>query len=150
MTPPDHHDLERLVDQTLRDLPPRRAPRSLETRVLAAIAARAALPWWRKSFTYWPQPARIGFVGVSLAIVAAHFWVLTGLDVSALGAAIAAKFSWLGAVATLGATIREFCQVVLRSIPPIWLYGGLALVASSYAARFGLGATAYRALYATR
>lgn len=38
-------DLEKLIHQTLRALPDRKAPRSLEHRVLAAIAARQALPW---------------------------------------------------------------------------------------------------------
>jgi hypothetical protein len=33
---------------------------------------------------------------------------------------------------------------VLHSIPPLWLYGGLALLAFCYATVVGVGATAYR------
>ena len=45
MTPSSHHDpekLERAIHETLRALPPRRAPRTLEARVLAELERRAA------------------------------------------------------------------------------------------------------------
>jgi hypothetical protein len=38
--------LERLIHETLRELPARQAPSSLENRVLAELARRTALPWW--------------------------------------------------------------------------------------------------------
>ena len=44
-SPENHQEkLERAIHQTLRALPPRRAPRSLEDRVFAELARRAALP----------------------------------------------------------------------------------------------------------
>jgi hypothetical protein len=46
--------LEKLIHSNLRALPDRRAPRSLESRVHAAIETRAALPWWKQSFAQWP------------------------------------------------------------------------------------------------
>ena len=50
--------LERLVGQVLRDQPLRRAPASLEARVLGELAARARLPWWRRGITTWPVAVR--------------------------------------------------------------------------------------------
>jgi hypothetical protein len=44
--------------------------------------------------------------------------------------------------------ITGFIEIMLRNIPPLWLYGGLVFFASMYAALFGLGAAAYRALRA--
>ncbi len=41
-TPDNEEKMERLIHRTLRDLPPRRAPNSLERRVLAELDRRAA------------------------------------------------------------------------------------------------------------
>ena len=46
--------------------------------------------------------------------------------------------------------VGDFCGVLYRSIPPLWLYGGLAFVALMYATLLGLGTAAYRMLYAQR
>ena len=77
-------DLEKFIHQTLRALPARRAPHSLESRVRAAIAARAALPWWRQSFARWPLAARVAFfigsAGVAKVALMAAVWVLAGFD----------------------------------------------------------------------
>ena len=58
--------LERLTAEVLRELPPRRAPRTLEARVLAELERRAAKPWWQSSFMEWPALVRILFVLASI------------------------------------------------------------------------------------
>lgn len=150
MNPHDEQHLERLVHQTLRALPPRRAPRSLEQRVLAAIAERAALPWWRKGFAYWPAAPRLAFLGVAAAVVFGLFRLLTGVEAGSALASLVPQLAWADTLASLARATQDFVQVVIGGIPPLWLYGGLAAVASLYAALFGLGATAYRLLYANR
>jgi hypothetical protein len=47
-------------------------------------------------------------------------------------------------------TIVHSATAVVGSISPLWLYGGAALVVGMYVALFGLGAAAYRTLYASR
>src|SRR6185437_10884347 len=61
--------LEQLLDRTLHPLPLRRAPPTLQSRVLEELQRRAALPWWRRSFAHWPSAARAGFVLVCLALI---------------------------------------------------------------------------------
>jgi hypothetical protein len=150
MNPHDEQKLERLVHQTLRDLPPRRAPRSLEQRVLAAIEQRAALPWWRKGFAYWPAAPRFAFLAVVAAVVTGLFRLLTGVDTGAGLTGLLPSLAWAESISSLARTSQDFARVVLGGIPSLWLYGGLAVMASLYAALFGLGATAYRLLYANR
>ncbi len=154
--PPENPDepLARALHQTLRALPPRRAPRTLEARVFAELARRAALPWWRQSFAHWPLPARALFLLASaglvkLAIMAA-VWVMVGLDDAALTDAFSAQFAWAQSGLSLARGFTDFCSLLFRSIPPVWLYGTAAFVTAMYAALFGLGATAYRTLYASR
>ena len=150
-------NLARAVTALARGLPPRRAPRTLEARVLAAVAlqaALAALPWWRKSYAHWPLAARCAFLVGSaafakLALMGA-VWVGGGFDAANLTSAFATPVAWLDLARNLAAGAGTFASTLFRAIPPLWLYGGLALVASCYAALFGLGAAAYRTLHAAR
>jgi hypothetical protein len=150
MTPHDEQRLERLIHQTLRELPPRPAPPSLEARVLAAIAGQAARSWWRKSFVHWPVAARGAFMVLSVGVVLGVVRLMTDFDAVRIRTALAAEFRWVATLATLAGNVVEFFHVMLGHIPPAWLYGGLAFVAVMYAALFGLGAAAYRTLYASR
>ncbi len=147
-------ELEKFIHQTLRSLPDRRAPRSLEGRVLAAIAARAELPWWKQSYARWPLAMRCAFLLVSGAIakalIMATVWVMSGAEGAQLTHTVAAEFAWVSRLSGIVASLGDFCALLLRSIPTVWLYGGLAGFALVYATLFGLGATAYRTLYANR
>ena len=152
--PPDPDPLEPLIHRTLRALPDRPAPRSLESRVLAEIARRAALPWWRKSFAHWPLGARAVFLvalaGVVKLVLLGAVWAMAGFDVAQFREAFATQFTWMEAGLTVMRAIADSCEIIGRSIPPLWLYGAVAVVAGTYAALFGLGAAAYKALRSSR
>lgn len=157
MKPPsdNHHDpLERLIHRTLRELPARQAPRSLEQRVLAEVARRAALPWWRKSFTHWPLAARAVFlvlcIGVAKLAVMGSVWVMAGFDTAQFREAFADQFAWMQAGLAVVQAITGFFEIIFRNIPPLWLYGGLTLIASTYVTLFGLGAAAYKVIHTRR
>ena len=153
-SPGNDEKLERLIHRTLRDLPRRRAPGTLEARVLAELERRAALPWWHKSYAYWPLPVRctflIGSAGLAKVVLMAVVWVMAGVDSTSFTDAFAPQFAWMQTGVSLFASVREFFAVMLHCIPSLWLYGIVAFVAAMYAALFGLGATAYRLLYANR
>lgn len=144
-------ELEKFVHRTLRDLPARRAPRSLEQRVLAELAHRAALPWWHKSFVHWPVPVRAVFLlasaGVVKLVLMATVWAMAGFDAAGLQSAFAQPIAWWESGRTVVNATANFFDVMLRNIPALLLYGGLAFFATMYAALFGLGAAAYRALH---
>lgn len=154
MNPQEQQKLERLVNNALRDLPARRAPSSLELRVKAEISRRAALPWWRKSFAYWPAPARGAFVTVSIAVVALAFFGLSKLSGSGalqpVQSRIATDLHWVQVARALLDTATHAAEAIIGSISPLWLYGGAAVVVCLYLALFGLGAAAYRTLYSAR
>ncbi|MDB6167229.1 MAG: hypothetical protein JWM88_93 [Verrucomicrobia bacterium] len=151
---PSPENLEKLIHETLRSAPPHRAPRTLESRVLAALEARAALPWWRQSFARWPLAARVAFIiasaGLAKVALMAVVWVMAGFDASQFTNAFASQLAWLETASAVVDGFREALGSIYRSIPPLYLYGGLAFVATMYAALFGLGAAAYRTLIAQR
>lgn len=143
-------DLEKFIHQTLRSLPDRRAPRSLESRVFAAIEARAALPWWKQSFAQWPVAARAAFLLLSAVALIAVTLGFADAGQTALVTRVAAQFAWVDHLRAAIAGTGELCGVVFRAIPPLWLYGSLAALGALYVALLGIGATAYRTLYASR
>lgn len=147
-------DLERLVHTALRSLPERRAPASLEARVRAELARRASIPWWHKSWSYWPQGVRALFLVFCGAL--AGLFVMGGLYVQAgYDSSVVANF--LGPVAVfvdrlrvIGRAGADLVGVLGRTIPMWWIYGAIAFVMGLYAMLVGLGVAAYRTLWATR
>jgi hypothetical protein len=142
--------LEQFVHRALRELPERSAPRSLEQRVLAELARRSALPWWRQSYVHWPMPARIVFllasVGVAVGVFLAMGWAMAGFDTTQFQNALARPMAWWEGGQAVMSAISGTGEIVLRNIPALWLYGGLAFFAVMYATLFGLGAAAYKVL----
>ena len=141
--------LERALTQALEGLPLRRAPSTLELRVVDELERRAALPWWRVSFTHWPAAPRVAFVAVCIALVAAT--ILGGVFAFAgdrsFDQAAALVLSWVQPFLAVMSSAGGVATLLVRVIPPLWLYGGLALGIVLYVALFGLGAAAYRTLY---
>jgi hypothetical protein len=142
--------LEQFIHRELRALPDRPAPRGLEARVLGEIARRAALPWWQQDFAHWPLAARAAFVVSSAALIGAILWLLPNFGRPELDQALAPQLATLDALRSVAVRVAEFGGLVVRSISPVWIYGGLAAIAALYAALFGLGTAAYRTLYANR
>lgn len=154
MSLPSHSRDERdsAVHRALRELPVRQAPRSLELRVLAEIERRCALPWWRRSFAFWPLAARVIFFVVCAAIVKLAFmagvWGMSGFEAAHFKTAFAEPIAWMNNGLLVVRAIFDAFDLLLRTLPAVWLYGGLVFFATVYAALFGLGAAALKALRA--
>ena len=149
MKPHDEQRLEQLIHQTLRTLPDRKAPRTLESRVLAGIAGRQTRSWWRQSFAHWPLPARVAFLALAGGL-AAGLVVLGASSSADVLPALREFLAPLARVRTVATFVADLGATVFRSIPTVWLYGVVAFVATLYAALVGLGATAYRTLIVNR
>ena len=150
--------LERLIDRACREQPALVAPATLGARVFAALKQRAALPWWRRSFVYWPMAPRVVFVlacaGVARVMLEATVWLNTKLGAVQLPAPVSRPLSWVqnarALVSVLDSTAGDVGATLLQRIPALWLYGGIVGVLALYALLVGLGAAAYRTLYTPR
>lgn len=136
-----HEALERLLDRTLQELPLRRAPPTLESRVIRELDRRAALPWWRRSFAHWPLLARACFLVIGAALI--RLALLGG----ATAVAGVRSLSWVRDMGELTASTANLIEAFARIQPPTWAYAGIALGAVLYAVLFALGAAGYRVLY---
>ena len=138
-------ELERQLTRTLRDQPLRRAPDSLERRVLAQLEASAAVTRWRRGFAHWPLAARVAFLAASVGIVKVALsiavWLSTPLDARVFSFDLPSQIAW---VQTLFVAIGS----VARTVPSLWVHAGIALFAIMYLALFGVGASAYRTMRA--
>ena len=137
-----------LFERALRNVPLRRAPSTLEARVLSELRRRASLPWWRRNFSHWPVLARAGF-GVGSAVLMA--WVFAGgallIDMLQSLPASGALLPWGRSAAALAGAVAQLAAALGRAVPLTWVYDGLAVSAVLYAALFGLGIAGYRTLY---
>ncbi len=142
-------EMEARLGQALRMLPDRRAPATLESRVLDALARRTPLPWWRRSFGEWPAAARIAFGVTSTLLV-----VLTVLAAAAananlgsLGASHALATPVLHDASVLFVIMRTLSVSLTSILSSSWVLGCLIASAALYAALFGLAIAGYRTLY---
>ncbi len=109
-------DLEKWMDRELRPLPAPRAPETLAPRVMAAIAARTALPWYRQTWFEWPRGWQVASAVLAAALVAA--WVFAPWQ----------ALSAVEPLATLGgqfnvllSRIGDALGCVARIAPPLWV-----------------------------
>jgi hypothetical protein len=152
--PPDSQDdLEQWVARHTQALPLRRAPQTLSARVATELQRRAAMPWWRKSFLYWPFAARIAFValcmGLANASVALLRWLSAERSVD-LSVVLSRPVTWTQRLIEAATNLQTFFELVVRHLPTAWLYGGLLTVIILYVTLLGIGAAAYRTLYVGR
>lgn len=133
--------LERLLDRTLRELPLRHAPLTLESRVFGELERRAARPWWRRSFAHWPLYVRGAFL-----VICGVFIRLAFLGGAAVVAGVH-SLPWARQAEMFMVSVGNIAGLLGRLAPPTWLYDGIAVCAVLYAVLFGLGAVVYRTLY---
>jgi hypothetical protein len=144
--------LQGVVDSLLRQQPLRRAPATLEARVLTQIALQQELrPWWRQGFSHWPLAARVVFLLASYGFIRlALAGAMSVLAFVRSGEVAGTAVSWTKTGAgALSATGSAFASLV-HAVPPLWLYGTAAFAFVLYALLFGLGTVAYRTLYVQR
>lgn len=135
---PSPEELESQIDRLLRRQPDRPAPAGLETRVLAELARRAALPWWKRSYASWPAWARLlFFVGSAIAAAAVIFTATRAFGGSS---------AWLGGGNDLFSDLSGAAESAYRHVPLFWLYGVVGALAITYGALIGAGSLLYRSL----
>jgi hypothetical protein len=150
MSTHDPEKLEAAIHRALRSAPDRKAPASLQGRVFAELNRRAALPWWRKSYAYWPAAIRGAFfLGSALAAALAVSGLIALLRNTGAAqdlAGVEQRFAWLGVARDYVLSARLSVQHVIALIPPLWFYGAIGTVVLCYVSLAAIGAATYRAL----
>jgi hypothetical protein len=143
--PDEHHLLlederqRQVLGRVLSDLPMRRAPAALESRVLTALQHRSG-------FAHWPPAARIAFVALCCALIG--WTVFGGAWPEAASSRVLASVSgwstlWAQPLVATTASAFGLAAWLERMIPPLWIDGVIGAAALLYAVLFGLAAAAY-------
>ena len=139
--------LEKLIDRVSREQPLLSAPSTLSARVSAEIARRAALPWWRQSFTHWPVSARAAFVGACATLT----WASLSTPMARIFATVNEPLTWAyqtgESVSLVNTVFGRVGANLANSVSPLWLYGAGLGICGMYVLFAGLCATTYRTLY---
>ncbi len=142
MEPEFDPELEALLHQELRKLPPLKAPATLAPRVLAAIQARAMTrPWWQQSWWQWPLAAQVALVVLGLAIVGLFTGggFLVDSHVSAYSQEAAQRLTPLNTIWNSLTPVADAGLLLWNKyFQPLLLYG-LALLAFLYLSCVGAG-----------
>jgi len=154
MKPDRENQLEHQVDQLLKRLPEMDAPRTLTLRVMAAIHARTALPWYRQSWQTWPVPLQ----AVTLIVLVGSFggffyaaWELTrAAGYSAVQQEIGEMFSGASAIWNVIAVLLSAVRLVVERLGTGFIVGCIAAAALAYALFIGLGTVYVRLAFAQR
>ena len=148
------HEVERLVAQQLSNLPARRAPATLQSRVWRELERGAQRPWWHKSFWHWPLAARAVLVVLCLGMAGATVAVLSDVGATRSGTQLSGvlgnAFNWAQSLATVIQGLQSFIGLLLRHAPSTWLYGGAMTLAMLYATLLLVSTAAYRTLVVNR
>lgn len=154
MNPEYEQQLETEIDRELKRLPELPAPATLSLRVMQAIAARAAAPWYRQSWGTWPAPWRT----LSFVVLAALFG---GLCYAAWAVPHSAAFahatqkvaSWFSGFSVLRDTLNALATttaLVFKRMGTGFLVGGLAAIALAWVMCLSLGTAFVRLALARR
>ena len=139
-------NLEKFIDRLCREQPALNAPSTLSARVLAEIERRAALPWWRRSFTHWPVPVRAAFVAAGGAAILTSLSAPLGRVFATVNEPLTWAYQTGATVSLLNSVFSHVGADLAHSVSPLWLYGTGLGVCGLYVVFAGLCATTYRTL----
>ncbi len=146
--------LEAEIDAVLEGLPDRPAPRTLLPRVMAAIEARAALPWYRQSWQTWPASIRVVCLVVLISVfggICLAGWKLPQADAYASTVREVGRWlSTLGAVWDLFSTLLNAVVLMVKQLPGPLITGCVVALALAYALCIALGAAWMRLAFPRR
>jgi hypothetical protein len=149
MTNDDPKKLEEAIHRELRRLPELDAPTDLVPRVMELLAARARLPWWRRSWFTWPLPGRVLSGVAAAAVCAAAGWAIASVSVELPGRA--SLFDGPLAIVRVAfeavATVLGALSLLAQAINANQLAFGAGLAAFIYLSCIGLGTACYRVAF---
>src|SRR5882762_10520527 len=145
---PDDKTLEIEVDRQLKSLPELPAPLSLLPRVMAVIAARMALPWYRRPWATWPERLRWSSLAALLALFGGLCYGGWGVS-NAAAPSISQRFSTLTSLWNALNDLLTAIVIGFRHLGTGTIVGIGAALILSYVMFLALGALYFRLAFAS-
>jgi hypothetical protein len=150
----DQNELEREISRELETLPPLIAPRTLIPRVLAALEAQWALPWYRRAWQMWPTSLQAASFAMLLAFFGSLCFGGWQMSHSQMASMTAHKFgdalSSLQVAVNAAGVLANAAGMAFKSFGQAVVIGSIAALVMGYGLCVALGTAAYRLAYARR
>jgi len=143
--------LEALIHKKLSQLKDLPAPSNLMPRVLAAIEAGAHVPWWHRSWSYWPRAIQFAVLPLLLGSAAVVIYaLLLGWQYLAMSGTTQRLTENLAPIAAAGSVVVALVNalsIVGRVVlgQPVFL-AGLVIIVMMYLACLGFGTVCFRVI----
>ncbi|MBM3880588.1 MAG: hypothetical protein FJ387_12875 [Verrucomicrobia bacterium] len=136
------------LHRRLKELPDRPAPATLLPRVLAALEARARVPWYRRTWWHWPPAAQGLALLLASGLLGGLLWLALHAGelnlASAAGQRIGGWLAPLSPLVSLGEALGRVVGSLTRQLNG-WVVGAAALLGSLvYVSGIGVGTACYR------
>ncbi len=145
--------LERAIDRRLKELPAPKAPAALSRRVMAAIHAKASLPWYRLTWTSWPLLAQVVSVILSLGLAGSAGQLLElamgRISMEALSTWMTANLGGFAPVVEFLSAVGGAVALVASNLSATVYLVAAGVVGTMYLSCVGLGTLFYRIAYQT-
>jgi len=136
--------LARRTHRLLRQIPGRHAPSTLAPRVLAELARRAQLAWYRRPWTDWPEVLRWFSTLLLAGVVAGVLRLVEGGWASSKASPTLTAVETVPVFLEAAETSGRALIGIIDAVPLTWwLVGGSGLLAITTGA-LGLGTAAWR------
>jgi len=154
MNPQHDKQLEARIDRVLKELPELTAPGTLMPRVLAAIAARQALPWYRQPWIVWPVSLRFATMLFLLAsfgsLCIASFELTRAAGLATAMQEVSQTFSGLSSIWNVINVLLSAVVLVIKHLGTGFIIACCFAAALAYAICVGLGTACVRLAYARK
>lgn len=143
-----NEDWEARLSRKLADLPDREAPSTLVPRVLAAVQAKARLPWYRRTWWHWPPAAQVFALVLLSGLLGGITWL--GLQVGQGDWGLHAERTvsgWLQPLAPFWSCFNSVVNALalaLRQLNAWIVFGAVAVCLGMYLSCLGVGTVVYR------
>lgn len=154
MNPNQDQQLESAISRELKALPELTVPKAVADRVMAAIACRAGVPWYRRSWEAWPLALRVASLAMLLALFGGLCFVAAEFPQSAMiGQAIQRAGQWFAGLNSLGTTLHILAtsaELAIQKLGSALVIVVLVAAGLGYALCMGLGTLYFRMAFAKR
>ena len=154
MNPDYEKRLEAAIDRELKGLPELTAPETLSRRVMAAIARRATVPWYRTAWQSWPLSLRIPALAVLVVFFGAlcfGAWQLPHTEVVTTGAAHVT--GWFSGLITLWNALSAVLNTIIlacKQLGTVFWAAVLGVILLAWVMCLGVGTACVRLALARR
>ena len=144
MQSPEDKNLEQFIHRKLKALPEKPAPEHFASNVMAALARRAELPWYKQPWSQWPAFNQNLFLALLMLGVGALCWFALPLAARVSIESMVAKVELISWIPQVLQSLGSAVVIAGKTVRLEWIIGAVAALALFYAWCIAAGVALFR------